>query len=149
MTEGNMTKIAIGSDHGGFKLKNIIIKHLETQGYEVKDYGTYSTDSCDYPVYAKAVAKSVANGENEKGILVCGSGIGVSIAANKVKGVRAALCHESHSAMLSRLHNNANVLCLGERITGESLALDIVDVWLKSEYEGGRHQKRVDMLDEE
>ncbi len=144
-----MTKIAIGSDHGGFKLKNIIIKHLETQGYEVKDYGTYSTDSCDYPVYAKAVAKSVANGENEKGILVCGSGIGVSIAANKVKGVRAALCHESHSAMLSRLHNNANVLCLGERITGESLALDIVDVWLKSEYEGGRHQKRVDMLDEE
>ena len=144
-----MTKIAIGSDHGGFKLKNIIIKHLETQGYEVKDYGTYSTDSCDYPVYAKAVAKSVANGENEKGILVCGSGIGVSIAANKVKGVRAALCHESHSAMLSRLHNNANVLCLGERITGESLALDIVDVWLKSEYEGGRHQRRIDMLDEE
>lgn len=144
-----MTKIAIGSDHGGFNLKNTIIKHLEDKGYEVKDYGTYSTDSCDYPVYAKAVAKSVASGENEKGILVCGSGIGVSIAANKVKGVRAALCHESHSAMLSRLHNNANVLCLGERITGESLALDIVDVWLKSEYEGGRHQKRIDMLDEE
>lgn len=144
-----MTKIAIGSDHGGFNLKNKIIKHLEEKNYEVKDYGTYSTDSCDYPVYAKAVAKSVASGENEKGILVCGSGIGVSIAANKVKGVRAALCHESHSAMLSRLHNNANVLCLGERITGESLALDIVDVWLKSEYEGGRHQKRIDMLDEE
>lgn len=144
-----MTKIAIGSDHGGFNLKGKIIKFLEEKGYEVKDYGTYSTDSCDYPVYAKAVAKSVANGENEKGIIVCGSGIGVSIAANKVKGVRAALCHESHSAMLSRLHNNANVLCLGERITGESLALDIVDVWLKSEYEGGRHQKRVDMLDEE
>ncbi len=144
-----MTKIAIGSDHGGFNLKGKIIKFLEEKGYEVKDYGTYSTDSCDYPVYAKAVAKSVANGENEKGIIVCGSGIGVSIAANKVKGVRAALCHESHSAMLSRLHNNANVLCLGERITGESLALDIVDVWLKSEYEGGRHQRRIDMLDEE
>jgi len=144
-----MTKIAIGSDHGGFNLKSKIIKFLEEKGYEVKDYGTYSTDSCDYPVYAKAVAKSVANGENEKGIIVCGSGIGVSIAANKVKGVRAALCHESHSAMLSRLHNNANVLCLGERITGESLALDIVDVWLKSEYEGGRHQRRIDMLDEE
>ena len=144
-----MTKIAIGSDHGGYNLKNKIIKFLEEKGYEIKDYGTYSTDSCDYPVYAKAVAKSVANGENEKGILVCGSGIGVSIAANKVKGVRAALCHESHSAMLSRLHNNANVLCLGERITGESLALDIVDVWLKSEYEGGRHQRRIDMLDEE
>ena len=144
-----MTKIAIGSDHGGFNLKNTIKKHLENKGYEVQDFGTYSTDSCDYPVYAKAVAKSVAKGENEKGIIVCGSGIGVSIAANKVKGIRAALCHESHSALLSRLHNNANVLCLGERITGESLALDIVDTWLKSEYEGGRHQKRIDMLDEE
>ena len=144
-----MTKIAIGSDHGGFNLKNTNKKYLEEKGYELKDYGTYSKDSCDYPVYAKAVAKSVASGENEKGIIVCGSGIGVSIAANKVKGVRAAVCHESHSAMLSRLHNNANVLCLGERITGESLALDIVDVWLKSEDEGGRHQKRVDMLDED
>ena len=144
-----MSKIAVGSDHGGFNLKNRIIKFLEENGHEVKDFGTYSTESCDYPVYAKAVAKSVALGENEKGIIVCGSGIGVSIAANKVKGVRAALCHESHSAMLSRLHNNANVLCLGERITGESLALDIVNVWLKSEYEGGRHQRRIDMLDED
>lgn len=142
-----MTKIAIGSDHGGFNLKNTIIKHLEALGHEVQDFGTYSTDSCDYPVYAKAVSNSVAKGENEKGILVCGSGIGVSIVANKVKGIRAALCHESHSAMLSRLHNNANVLCLGERITGESLALDIVDVWLKSEYEGGRHQRRIDMME--
>ena len=142
-----MTKIAIGSDHGGFNLKGTIIKHLEAQGHEVQDFGTYSTESCDYPVYAKAVANSVAKGENEKGILVCGSGIGVSIVANKVKGVRAALCHESHSAMLSRLHNDANVLCLGERITGESLALNIVNVWLKSEYEGGRHQKRIDMME--
>lgn len=144
-----MTKIAIGSDHGGFNLKGKIIKFLEENGHEVKDFGTYSTDSCDYPVYAKAVAKAVASGAYEKGILVCGSGIGVSMAANKVKGVRAALCHESYSAMLSRLHNNANVLCLGERITGEALALEIVDVWLKSEYEGGRHQKRIDMLDED
>lgn len=144
-----MTKIAIGCDHGGFNLKNTIIKYLKEKGHEVQDFGTYSTDSCDYPVYAKAVAKSVAKGENEKGILVCGSGIGVSIVANKVKGVRAALCHESHSAMLSRLHNNANVLCLGERITGVSLALDIVDTWLKSEYEGGRHQKRIDMMEED
>lgn len=144
-----MTKIAIGSDHGGFNLKGKIIKFLEENGHEVKDFGTYSTDSCDYPVYAKAVAKAVASGAYEKGILVCGSGIGVSIAANKVKGIRAALCHESYSAMLSRLHNNANVLCLGERITGEALALEIVDVWLKSEYEGGRHQKRIDMLDED
>ncbi|MGN1124862.1 MAG: ribose 5-phosphate isomerase B [Candidatus Gastranaerophilaceae bacterium] len=141
------TKIAIGSDHGGFHLKSTIITYLEQTGYEVIDYGTHSTESCDYPVYAKAVAKSVANGETEKGILVCGSGIGVSIAANKVKGIRAALCHEAYSAMLSRLHNNSNVLCLGERITGESLALDIVGTWLKSEYEGGRHQKRLDMLE--
>ena len=122
---------------------------MKEKGYEVTDYGTHSTESCDYPVYAKAVAKSVANGENERGIICCGSGIGVSIAANKVKGVRAVLAHEPYSAMLSRLHNDANVLCLGERITGESLALDIVETWLHSEYEGGRHQRRVDMLDAE
>lgn len=140
-------RLVIGSDHGGFVLKGKIIEHLKSQGYEIKDVGTNSTESCDYPVYAKAVGNAVASGEFEKGILVCGSGIGVSIVANKVKGVRAALCHESHSAMLSRLHNNANVLCLGERITGESLALDIVDVWLKSEFEGGRHQKRIDMME--
>ena len=122
---------------------------MKEKGYEVTDYGTHSTESCDYPLHAKAVANSVANGENERGIICCGSGIGVSIAANKVKGVRAVLAHEPYSAMLSRLHNDANVLCLGERITGESLALDIVETWLHSEYEGGRHQRRVDMLDAE
>jgi len=142
-------KIGVGSDHAGVNLKNKIAEFLKEKGYEVTDYGTHSTDSCDYPVYAKAVAKSVANGENERGIICCGSGIGVSIAANKVKGVRAVLAHEPYSAMLSRLHNDANVLCLGERITGESLALDIVETWLHSEYEGGRHQRRVDMLDAE
>ena len=142
-------KIGVGSDHAGVNLKNKIAEFLKEQGYEVTDYGTNSTASCDYPVYAKAVAKSVANGENERGIICCGSGIGVSIAANKVKGVRAVLAHEPYSAMLSRLHNDANVLCLGERITGESLALDIVETWLHSEYEGGRHQRRVDMLDAE
>ena len=142
-------KIGVGSDHAGVNLKNKIAEFLKEKGYEVTDYGTNSTASCDYPVYAKAVAKSVANGENERGIICCGSGIGVSIAANKVKGVRAVLAHEPYSAMLSRLHNDANVLCLGERITGESLALDIVDTWLHSEYEGGRHQRRVDMLDAE
>ncbi len=142
-------KIGVGSDHAGVNLKNKIAEFLKEKGYEVIDYGTHSTESCDYPVYAKAVAKSVANGENERGIICCGSGIGVSIAANKVKGVRAVLAHEPYSAMLSRLHNNANVLCLGERITGESLALDIVETWLHSEYEGGRHQRRVDMLDAE
>ena len=140
-------KIGVGSDHAGVNLKNKIAEFLKEKGYEVTDYGTNSTASCDYPVYAKAVAKSVANGENERGIICCGSGIGVSIAANKVKGVRAVLAHEPYSAMLSRLHNDANVLCLGERITGESLALDIVETWLHSEYEGGRHQRRVDMLD--
>lgn len=142
-------KIGVGSDHAGVNLKNKIAEFLKEKGYEVTDYGTNSTESCDYPVYAKAVAKSVANGENERGIICCGSGIGVSIAANKVKGVRAVLAHEPYSAMLSRLHNDANVLCLGERITGESLALDIVETWLHSEYEGGRHQRRVDMLDAE
>ena len=129
-------KIGVGSDHAGVNLKNKIAEFLKEKGYEVTDYGTHSTESCDYPVYAKAVAKSVANGENERGIICCGSGIGVSIAANKVKGVRAVLAHEPYSAMLSRLHNDANVLCLGERITGESLALDIVETWLHSEYEG-------------
>ena len=142
-------KIGVGSDHAGVNLKNKIAEFLKEKGYEVTDYGTNSTASCDYPVYAKAVAKSVANGENERGIICCGSGIGVSIAANKVKGVRAVLAHEPYSAMLSRLHNDAIVLCLGERITGESLALDIVETWLHSEYEGGRHQRRVDMLDAE
>ena len=142
-------KIGVGSDHAGVNLKNKIAEFLKEKGYEVTDYGTNSTASCDYPVYAKAVAKSVANGENDRGIICCGSGIGVSIAANKVKGVRAVLAHEPYSAMLSRLHNDANVLCLGERITGESLALDIVETWLHSEYEGGRHQRRVDMLDAE
>lgn len=141
-------KIAVGSDHGGFVLKGQITEYLKEKGYEVTDCGTYSTDSCDYPVYAKAVAKLVSSKEAEKGILVCGSGIGVSIAANKVTGVRAALCHEPYSAMLSRLHNDANVLCLGERITGRDLALDIVDRWLSTEYEGGRHQKRLDMLEQ-
>ncbi len=142
-----MTKIAIGSDHAGFNLKNTLKKYLEEKGYEVKDYGTYSADSCDYPVYAKAVANSVASGEYEKGILCCGSGVGVSIVANKVKGIRAVLARESLTAKLSRNHNDSNVLCLGERITGEALAFDIVDTWLASEYEGGRHQKRIDMME--
>ena len=141
------TKIAVGSDHAGYNLKNAIAKYLTDIGYDVIDKGTYSKESCDYPVFAKAVANSVAAEEAEKGILVCGSGVGVSIAANKVKGIRAVLCHEPYSAMLSRLHNNANVLCLGERITGEALAFEIVDTWLMSEYEGGRHQRRIDMLE--
>ena len=145
----NIKKIGVGSDHAGVNLKNKIAEFLKEKGYEVTDYGTNSTASCDYPVYAKAVAKSVANGENERGIICCGSGIGVSIAANKVKGVRAVLAHEPYSAMLSRLHNDANVLCLGERITGESLALDIVDTFLETEFSNDeRHIRRINMIED-
>jgi len=138
--------IAIGSDHGGYNLKMEIIKHLEKNGYEVKDFGTSSCDSVDYPDIALPVAKAVISGECEKGILVCGTGIGISIAANKVPGIRAALCTDSFMARLSREHNDANVLALGGRIIGTELALDIVDVWLKTEFSGGRHKTRIDKI---
>ena len=125
------------------------MKHLEERGLQYKDYGTYDTNSCHYPVYAKAVAKAITSGECEKGILICGTGIGISIAANKVKGIRASLCSDTYSARLTRNHNNSNVLCMGERVLGTGLALDIVDAWLDAEYEGGRHQTRIDMLEED
>lgn len=141
--------IAIGSDHGGFNLKQQVMKHLEERGLEYKDYGTYDTNSCHYPVYAKAVAKAITSGECERGILICGTGIGISIAANKVKGIRASLCSDTYSARLTRNHNNSNVLCMGERVLGVGLALDIVDAWLDAEFEGGRHQTRIDMLEED
>jgi ribose 5-phosphate isomerase B len=140
-------KVAIGCDHGGFNLKNKIIEHLKSNGFEVKDFGTFAQESCDYPKIAKEVAAEVANKNFDRGILVCGSGIGVSIAANKVKGIRAALCWNLATAELSRQHNNSNVLCLGERLIEEKLALEMVDLWLKTEFEGGRHKTRVDMLD--
>lgn len=140
-------KLVIGCDHGGLNLKNKIIEHLKEQSYEIEDIGTYTFESCDYPIYAKKVANKVASGEFEKGILVCGSGIGVSIVANKVKGVRAALCGDCFSAKVTRQHNNTNVLCLGERVVGQGLALDIVDIWLNTDFEGGRHQKRIDMME--
>ena len=140
-------KIAIGCDHGGFNLKNKIIEHLEKKGVEVKDFGTFTIESCDYPVIAKEVAKSVAGGAFENGILVCGTGLGMCIAANKVKGIRAVTCFDATTARMSKSHNNANILCLGERITGEYLALDIVDIWLKTDFEGGRHKRRVDMFE--
>lgn len=138
-------KIIIGSDHGGFRLKNEIIKHIEKLGYEVSDLGCNSTESCDYPPIAKAVAKEVLE-TNCEGILVCGTGIGMSIAANRFDGIRASHCTDTFSARMTRMHNNSNILCLGERITGSGLALDIVDIWLKTEFEGGRHQKRIDMI---
>ena len=140
--------IAIASDHGGFELKNEIIKHLESKGYTLKDYGTYTTDSCDYPIYGEAAARAVASGECEKGIVICGTGIGISISANKVKGIRAALCGDCYSAEYTRLHNDANILALGARTTGSGLALKIVDTFLSTEFEGGRHARRVALISE-
>ena len=138
-------RIIIGSDHGGYKLKNEIIKHLKASGYEISDKGCFSEESCDYPIIAKDVVKDVLSNSG-KGILVCGTGIGMSIAANRYEGIRASHCTDTFTARMTRAHNNSNVLCLGERTTGVGLALDIVDVWLKTEFEGGRHQKRIDML---
>ncbi|AIY83624.1 ribose 5-phosphate isomerase B [Clostridium baratii] len=141
-------KIALGSDHGGFKLKNEIISYLKENGYEIKDFGTYTTESCDYPEYAEKVAEVVANKEFDFGILVCGTGIGISMSANKVPGIRAALCSDTFSAHATREHNNANILALGERVVGPGLAIDIVKTFLNSEFEGGRHQNRIDKISE-
>ena len=142
-----MTKILIASDHGGYNLKNEIINHIKEQGIDIEDYGCYSTDSCDYPVYAKMVAKGVKDSSDDtKGILVCGTGIGMSIAANRYDGIRASHCTDTYSAKMTRKHNDSNVLCLGERITGKGLAIDIVDIWLNTEFEGGKHKRRIDMI---
>ena len=140
--------IAIGSDHGGFALKQALMKHLEARGLAFKDYGTYTEASCDYPVYAKAVANAVANGECERGIIICGTGIGVSITANKVPGIRAALCGDCFSAEATRQHNDANVLCMGARVTGEGLALKIADIFLDTPFsEDERHKRRISMIE--
>lgn len=141
--------IAIGCDHGGYELKQEIIKHLESKGMEYKDFGCNDTSSCDYPVYGKAVAKAVANGECEKGILICGTGIGMSIVANKVKGVRCALCGDCFSAEATRQHNNTNVIALGARVTGPGLAIKIVDTFLNTEFSNDeRHIRRINMIEE-
>jgi len=140
-------RIAIGSDHGGFEAKGEIIKLLEAEGCEVQDFGTYTAESCDYPDIAHKVGKAVAAGEYELGILICGTGIGVSIAANKVPGVRAALCSDTYSARMARAHNNANILCLGGRVLGMGLMEDIVRTFLHGEFEGGRHARRVDKIE--
>ena len=137
---------AIGSDHGGFALKQEIMKHLKSRGLKFKDYGTYTEDSCDYPVYGEAVARAVVSGECERGILVCGTGIGISIAANKVRGVRAAVCADCFSAEMAKCHNDANVICLGARVVGTGLALKIIDSFIDAEFESGRHGTRVEML---
>ena len=138
--------VVIGCDHGGFELKNEIKKHLEDLGLAVQDFGTYTKDSVDYPDIAEAVCVPVAAGAFDFGILVCGTGIGISIAANKVDGIRAAHCTDAYSAAKAKEHNNANVICLGGRITGVDLALTIVDAYLGAEFEGGRHQTRVDKI---
>lgn len=140
-------KIAIGCDHAGFNLKNKIIDYLKEQNIEFKDFGTYNQDSCDYPVYAKAVAHAVSEEGFNRGILVCGSGLGMAIVANKFKGIRAVTICDSFCAKSSRTHNDSNILCLGERITGEGLALSIVETWLNTEFLGGRHKRRVDMIE--
>ena len=140
-------KIVIGSDHAGYRLKTKISEYLTNKGYDLYDAGTYNTDSCDYPLIAKKVANKVGSAEYEKGILICGTGIGMSIAANKIKGIRAAVVSDTCSAKMSRLHNNSNILCLGERIVGEELAKDIVDIWLMSEFLGDRHAKRIEMIE--
>ena len=139
--------IAIGSDHGGFELKEAIKKHLDKRGLEYKDYGTYTKDSCDYPVYGKLVGHAVADGECDRGIIICGTGIGISITANKIKGVRAALCGDCFSAEATRLHNDANILALGARVTAEGLALKIVDTFLDTEFSGDeRHIRRIGLI---
>ncbi len=138
--------IAIASDHGGFHLKQAIIRHFEERGLAYKDFGVFSEESADYPVFAKLAADAVASGECGKGILVCGTGIGISIAANKVKGIRCAHCTECFSAEMSRRHNDANMLALGERVTGPGLALRITDVFLDTGFDGGRHTRRVDLI---
>lgn len=140
-------KVAIGSDHGGFRYKESIIDYLKIRDIEYTDVGTHTPESCDYPDIARKVAELVRTGKVDRGILVCGTGIGMSIAANKVHGIRAALCCDTYSARVSRAHNNANILCLGERVIGEHLALDITDIWLKTGFEGGRHKRRVDIIE--
>lgn len=139
-------KIAIGCDHGGFDHKNAIAEHLKERGFSVTDFGIYENKSVDYPQIALKVANSVSSGENELGILVCGTGIGMSMAANKVNGIRAAACSDHFSAKYTRLHNNANILCLGGRVIGVGTALELADLFVDTEYEGGRHQKRIDMI---
>ena len=141
-------KIAVASDHGGFTLKEQVKAHLIERNLEVLDLGTHSEESVDYPAYGKACGEAVVNGEADLGIIVCGTGIGISIACNKVKGVRCGLCTSVEMAHLTKQHNNANVLALGGRTTAPELAMQIVDEWLDTEFEGGRHQRRVDMLDE-
>lgn len=141
--------IALGSDQAGYELKQVVMRHLEERGLSYKDYGSYSLDPVDYPVYGKKVAHAIVDGECDKGILICGTGIGISIAANKVPGIRAAVCSDCFSAEATRLHNDANILAFGARVVGPGLAEKIVDIFLDTEFSGvERHKRRVDMIEE-
>jgi len=139
-------RFAIGCDHAGLLLKGTLAQHLREQGHQVQDFGTDTPASCDYADFAAAVARAVAAGEADQGLLVCGTGVGMSMAANKVHGVRAAVVSDTFSARATRQHNDANVLCMGERVVGPGLALDILDAWLGASFEGGRHQRRIDKI---
>ena len=139
-------KIAIACDHSALDLKEEVKKLLADRGCESEDFGTYTTDSCHYPIYGARAAQAVADGKCDLGIVICGTGIGMSMAANKVKGIRCALCSDTYSAKMTRIHNNSNVLALGARVIGVELAKDIVNAWLDAEFEGGRHQVRIDMI---
>lgn len=139
-------KIAIGCDHTAIDLKETIKKHLQDKGHEVEDVGTYSKESCDYPIYGFKVANKIKNGEAERGVLICGTGVGISLAANKVKGIRAVVCSEPYTAKMARMHNNAQIVAMGARVVSDGLATDIVDAFMNAEFEGGRHQRRVDIL---
>lgn len=149
MNEEAYMRIGIGNDHSALELKAEITELLQKKGHEVIDYGTNSTDSCDYPIYGKAVGQAVAAGEIDQGILICGTGLGISLAANKVKGVRAAVCSEPYTAKMARAHNDCNILAFGARVVGAEMAKMIVEIWLDTKFEGGRHQRRVDMIMEE
>lgn len=141
------TQIAIGSDHGGFELKQVLVSFLEKNNYKFKDFGGYSSEKIDYPKIAQQIAGAVAEGEYSKGVIICGSGLGVAIAANKIKGIRAVTCHDSYCSKMSRAHNNANILTMGGRVLGPDVACEILKIWLETEFEGGRHQLRVDMIE--
>ncbi len=143
----NDAKIIIGSDHAGFVLKGKIIEFLKENGYKVFDYGVFTEESTDYPLIAKEVAKNVVSGEYEKGILICGTGVGMCISANKIKGIRAVVCSDTTTAKFSRLHNDTNILCFGQRIIGEYLAKDICKIWLDTPFESDRHLKRINLID--
>ena len=140
--------IVIASDHAGFALKGVVKAYLTEKGYTVIDCGTDSEASCDYPVFAKALCKEINDGNAQFGILICGTGIGMSMAANKVKGIRAALCSDCFSAKFTRAHNDSNVMCLGARVMGEGLALELVDIFLNTPFEGGKHLRRINMLED-